>query len=485
MSASNKKIEVLNELWRRGHLSWKLHEGQKDLYNLYTNSKNKINVWLLGRRSGKSFCLSILAIEQCLKHPNSIVKIVAPTKIQVEQNIRPLIKKIIEDCPPDIKPKYVAKDYIYYFPNGSEIQLAGTDGGHAERLRGADSHLAIVDEAGTCQELKNVVNNILLPTTMLTKGKVILASTPPSIADHEFLEFIDRSEASGNLVKKPSSCNPMLTEEDLKQLAEDLGGEQSDAYRREVLCEIIKDPKLSVIPEFTPELEVQVIKENIKPPFFDCYVSMDLGFRDMTALLFAYFDFKNDRVIIEDELILNFQDQDVNLPVLIKKTQEKETMHFLDIKTAEQKKPYLRVSDLNPIVTQEIGRASHYDLVFTNANKQDKEATINKIRMMLSNHKIYINPRCTTLIRQLRNTRWASNTSNTKKIFSRSGGEHGDALDALIYLISSINYTKNPYPAFYNMDTRDLFIKNPNGPIQNNNNYIETYKKIFNIKPKE
>lgn len=483
--ASQMKTEVLNELWRRGHLSWKLHEGQKDLYNLFTNSKNKVNVWLCGRRLGKSYSLSILAIEQCLKYPNSIVKIVAPTKIQVEQNIRPLIKKIIEDCPKDIKPNYNAKDYIYYFPNGSEIQLAGTDGGHAERLRGADCHLAIVDEAGTCKELKNVVNNILLPTTLLTKGKVILASTPPAEADHEFLEFIDNAEKNSTLVKKPSQSNPMLTEEDFIQLAESLGGVQSDSYQREVLCIIIKDPTLSVIPEFTPDLEKIIVTEHIKPAFLDCYVSMDLGFRDMTALLFAYFDFKNDKVVIEDELILNFQDSDVNLPVLVQKVKQKEMQHFLDIKTAEQRKPHLRVSDLNPIVTQEIGRLSHYDVTFTNANKQDKEATINKIRMMLSNHKIVINPRCVTLIRQLRNTRWASNSSNVKKIFSRSGGEHGDALDALIYLIGSINYTKNPYPAFYNMDTRDMFIKNPKALNQNNNNYIETYKKIFNIKPKE
>jgi len=279
---------------------------------------------LCGRRLGKSYSLSILAIEQCLKFPNSIVKIVAPTKIQVEQNIRPLIKKITEDCPPDIKPTYVSKDYIYYFPNGSEIQLAGTDGGHAERLRGADCHLAIVDEAGTCKELKNVVNNILLPTTLLTKGKVILASTPPAEADHEFLEFIDNAEKNNTLVKKPSQSNPMLTEEDFIQLAESLGGVQSDSYQREVLCIIIKDPTLSVIPEFTPELEKTVIQDHIKPPFFDCYVSMDLGFRDMTALLFAYFDFKNDKVIIEDELVLNFQDSDVNLPVLIEKVKEKE-----------------------------------------------------------------------------------------------------------------------------------------------------------------
>lgn len=49
--------------------------------------------------------------------------------------IKPLIREIFKDCPEDLKPKYSSIDSKYVFPNGSEIQLAGSDAGNADRLR--------------------------------------------------------------------------------------------------------------------------------------------------------------------------------------------------------------------------------------------------------------------------------------------------------------------------------------------------------------
>lgn len=479
---SISKTDALNELWRRGNLSWKLHEGQKDLYELYHNTNNKINVWLLGRRSGKSFGLCVIAIEACLKNPNIVIKFVSPTKTQVDQNVRPLFRKILEDCPKQFKPKFVTKDYIYYFPNGSEIQLAGTDNGHAERLRGSDSYLAIVDEAGSCDDLANVVKSILLPSTLTTKGKIILAGTPPKTYDHDFINFINDAESKDTLIKKPSNSNPLISKEEFDLLVQELGGLNSDECKRELFCMIIKDSNLSAIPEFDTEIEKELCVDWIKPPFYDCYVGMDLGGRDFTGVVFAYFDFKNDKVVFEDEILLDFQQPGVNLPMLVKSIQDKELIHFLDIKTQEQRPPAARVSDLNPIVTQEISRLSHNELNFIlpTVAKKDKDAALNKLRLMISNKKIIINPRCKQLIRQLRNVRWKSQSN--KKEFARTVDDsHYDLVDACIYLINSIYYTKNPYPAYYNFNSQDLFIKNPSQNQQlSNSNYIEVFKKIFN-----
>jgi ribulose bisphosphate carboxylase small subunit len=177
------KREITDELWRRGELQFLLHAGQKDLYDLYhAPSKLKKHVWLMARRFGKSHALVILALEQCLKHPKSIVKIASPTKDQIEKNMRPLFRDILENpigpCPEELRPEWNTKSSIFFFQNGSEIQLAGTDKGNGERLRGGNAHIAMVDEAGSCDDLHNLINNILLPTTLRTKGKIILASTP-------------------------------------------------------------------------------------------------------------------------------------------------------------------------------------------------------------------------------------------------------------------------------------------------------------------
>ena len=51
------------------------------------------------------------------------------------------------------------------------------------------------------------------------------------------------------------------------------------------------------------ELKEEIIRDWPKPPFFDGYVSMDLGAVDLTGILFAYYDFRANKIIIEDELI--------------------------------------------------------------------------------------------------------------------------------------------------------------------------------------
>jgi hypothetical protein len=483
MSLENKdenKKHAREELWRRGLLSFKLDSTQKELYSLFYNSKHKIMTWLLSRRQGKTYTLCILALEQCIRKQNSIVKFVSPTKIQVNNNVRPIIRQILEDCPNDIKPEFRAKDYIYYFPNGSEIQLAGTDGGHAEKLRGGDSDIFFVDEAGSCSDLDNVIKNILLPTTLITKGKGVLASTPPSESEHDFLNYIEEADRRGSLIKKTVYDNPRITKDQLDELINELGGLSSDSARRELLCEIIKDSTTSVIPEFTETLAPQIIKEWPRPPFFDVYVSMDIGFKDLTVVLFGYFDFRADKIVIEDELVVDFQDTDMNIKTLTELILKKEETLFINPLTLEVKPPYKRVSDINYIVTQEIYQHSNHKLSFDTADKYDNSSAINTVRLMIGNQKVIINPRCTTLVRHLKNAKWMKN----KEKFARSPDNgHYDAVDALKYLIRSVALKKNPYPAHYNLNMTDLFINNPE-KFNTPNNQIEVYKKIFGIKPK-
>lgn len=475
--------DVLDALWHKGVLVFKLDDAQKKLYDLFYNSNFKVMTWLLSRRSGKSYTLCVLALEQCIRKPNSIVKYVSPTKLQVNNNVRPLFQKLLDDCPEDIKPKFSAKDYIYYFPNGSEIQLAGTDGGHAEKLRGGDSDIWFVDEAGSCDSLDNTVKSILLPTTLITKGKGVLASTPPKEADHEFNNFIQQAEARGSLIKMTIDDNPRLTEEQKEELFAELGGRNTEAARRELFCESIKDPSMSVIPEFTPELEKEIVKEWPTPPFFDCYEGMDIGFNDLTVVLFGYYDFRADKVIIEDELVV--EGKDLKLNTFAKDIMDKEDKLWTDL-AGEVRKPYFRVSDINHIVQSELRLHSDNRVNFVSARKDDNDSAINTLRMMLGSKKLIINPRCKTLIRHLRNVKWAS--ANNKKTFARTEIDfHYDAVDALKYMVRSIVYSKNPYPAHYQVEMKDAF-GTPIVPRETYNagmTQMDAYRKMFNVKPRK
>lgn len=475
------KQQAVRELWLRSNISWKLKPHQKELYDLFYQSDAKVQTWLLARRSGKSFCLCLLAIEICLKTPNSIVKFLSPTRKQVETNIRPLMRMILQDCPEEIRPEFKAKDYVYYFPNGSEIQLAGSEAGNIEKLRGGFSHIAIIDEAQDVTDLNDAVKSVLLPTTLTTKGKILLAGTPPKSADHDFITFVEDAELRGSLVKKTIYDNTMLSKEIVEETKKEYGGETSEEFRREYLCEIIKDPTYSVLPEFTQELEQEIVKEWPKPPFYQTYEAMDLGFKDLTAVLFAYYDFRADKVIIEDEIAVN--GTNLQLPTLIQDIKNKELALWTNPYTNEVTKPSVRVSDINYIVTQEIARASNGEINFTAAKKDDKEAAINKLRVLLQSKKIIIHPKCVNLIRHLKNVRW--DKSRKGNSFARSPDDgHYDFVDCAIYLIRHINYTTNPYPWNYNNDLRreDVFVSNPSNFAKSTTNSVDIYKRIFGIK---
>lgn len=472
------KQQAINELWSRGVLFYKLDAVQKELYNSFYTDNHKTRVWLMARRSGKSFLLLVLAIEQCLRSKNSIVKYVAQSKLQVNNIIRPIMRKILEDCPTELQPDYNSKDYTYYFKNGSEIQMSGTDNGHAEKLRGGDSHIFIVDEAGSCDDLKNIIKSILLPTTLTTRGKGILAGTPPKDSEHEFLEFLEQAELRGTLTKKTIFDNKRITKEQLDELIAEVGGLHTEEARRELLCEIIRDSTTSVIPEFTEDLAKKITKDWPKPPHYDAYEGMDLGGRDLTVVLFGYYDFRADKIIIEDEIVMDFREHDSNIKTLTKRILEKESILWTNILTNEQVQP-TRYSDINYIVTNEIRQYSHNKINFLTTKKDEKIAALNNLRSLLISEKIIINPKCTTLLRHLKNVKW----EKTRTLFARSADDgHYDAVDALLYLVRNVNTKKNPYPAGYSMNLRkeDAFVLNKDR--YGSNDQLSIYKKLFNFK---
>jgi hypothetical protein len=327
--------------------------------------------------------------------------------------------------------------------------MAGTDAGNAERLRGQKSTLILVDEAGSCTKLNYNVLSILLPTTTHTGGKLILASTPPEEPDHDFIQFIEQADQECSLTKKTLFDNPLLTDADKESIVSRFpGGRNNTQFQREYMCEIIRDERRTVIPEFDDETIKTVVRDYPKPPFYTPYVSMDLGFKDLTVVLFGYYDFKTDRVIIEDEICV--KGSDLKLDKFAEQILAKEESLWMNIYTNEQIKPEIRVSDVDLIVIQEVNRQSHGRLNFQPVKKEPgyKLPLINQLRIMLPSGKIIINPRCTTLIRHLKNARWKD--ASAKDDFARSPDDgHYDAVDSLLYMVKSITYTKNPYPANY------------------------------------
>lgn len=458
---TKKQLDAEKQLWKLGVLSWKLEPPQKMGYDFFKDPKRKIAVLNFHRRFGKGFSSLTYAIEECIKNKHHIVKFLAPEIKQIRFNMIPIIREIFKDAPDGLKfgtdVKFSKLDNVVRFPNGSEIQFAGADNGNAENLRGGFCHLAICDEVGFVNDLKYIINSILLPTTLTTNGKIVLTSTPPRQGDHEFVDYMQNADFNNNLMvltiedyfaiwKKHTDKTGVkptrVTRENLQPLIDSMGGIHSSEYKREFLCMVATAEEDKVVPEFTSDIEEEIVQEWERPPFYDSYTSMDIGVRDLTAVLFGYYDYANDKLIIEDEYTLN--GKTMTTDVLAENIQDKEKTLWVDPVTKEVMEPYMRVSDNNLLVIQDLTRL--HGMYFIPTKKHDKGSAVNDVRQRIASRQIIINPKCKNLIKHLRYGSW----DKTGKKFSHlSDGSHADCLDALIYMVRNISWGKNPYPRGY------------------------------------
>lgn len=456
------KSEAIAKLWDLGNLTYKLHSSQNDMYQKIQEGEDIIRVIACSRGWGKSFALLTIAFEFCLKKPNTIIKYAAPTAKDLKTIVMDNYKKVMEDCPKKYADKIkwkVQENKIVFEHNGSEIHLAGVEKGNFEKLRGATADLCIIDEAGFCEKLDYIVNSVMFPMIARGKGdirkkRIIMASTPSKTNDHDFIKYMRDYEFKEKLVKYTIHENPLMDFQaassgfaskqefiDKVILAPYVDGVESTTYRREFMCEIVTSDDDAVIPEFSKkEIQDACIKEWNEPAHYDAYVSMDIGFKDLTAVLFAYYDFQNAKLVIKDELVLSGTKMLTdNLAIEVKM---KESANFINRYTGENIKPHLRVADNNnPILLQDL--AVKHGLSFMATAKDDKDAALNNLRMLIKAGKIIINPRCKSLISHLKGAVW--NSARTS--FARSPDKgHYDFLDSLIYMCRNVNFQRNPFP---------------------------------------
>lgn len=467
------KAQAQKILWRKGQLRFKLHHLQKVIYDqYYNNPEDYYSTMLIARQTGKSYILAILAVECCLRKPDSVVKFVTPTLKMIKNILNKNMKTILKDCPSDIKPEWMENDKVWRFPNGSEIQAAATEKKNYDNIRGGTCDLWIVDEAGFCSDLEDVVYSVLTPTTTMTNGRGLLSSTPdPSDPEHPFIKiFVEAAKTAGKLSKYTIDDNPMLSEEDINKIISRFpGGRKNIRFRAEYMCEIVRDKTKTVIPEFDDIAESEIVTDQfLFPPFYDYYASMDIGGKDFTSILLAYYDFINDTIVIIDEIVHKDKQGTKKIAKSIKAKFEE---HF------GEKPPYMMYSDNNNIILLNDLRTDH-KLNFIPTKKDNKQAAINKVKLLVNNRQVIIHPRCVTLISHLKNGKWANHLKNGYKEFAKDvEGGHYDCLDALIYLVRNVVRGKNPYPKNYSaLGMSNTYQREPE-PVG-----VQKLKRMFTIK---
>ena len=80
--------------WQSGNLTYKLHSGQRQIWQALNDATAQEALLFISRQWGKSYLSACYALSYCLRNPDSIVRIAAPTLKQakdiVSDNIGPI-----------------------------------------------------------------------------------------------------------------------------------------------------------------------------------------------------------------------------------------------------------------------------------------------------------------------------------------------------------------------------------------------------------
>lgn len=429
--------QIKQELWLRGNLSWKLRTYQIPIYNAIRSSTNIQFMLNCSRRLGKTTILIIIAIEEALRTKRGLYQFTTYTGKASRGIVRPIFDQLIEDCPGVISPVWKAQDEYYYFPHThSEIHLAGANNGHEDDSRGRRRNKCFVDEGQQIDNLEYLINSVLMPQTIDQQGgQVIIAGTPPESPAHYYKKLYHKLKLRSAVQEFDVYHNSTLTEETLEQYAKESGGYDSTAFKREYLVQFVAEEDRAIIKKWNPEKHVVIREKTPLYPFYQKYVSMDIGGKHLTAILFAYYDYRNALVYVEDEW--HMRGSRMTTSIVNEQVREKERMLW------EGDKPYMRVADNNnTIMLNDLN--IQYDLSFTPTSKDNLHAMVNKVNIWIESGRVQVHPRCSMLIESLSAGIW---NKQFDKFDYMSDFGHFDMVAALVYLIRNIDEHSNPIPA--------------------------------------
>jgi hypothetical protein len=194
------------------------------------------------------------------------------------------------------------------------------------------------------------------------------------------------------------------------------------------------DEETAVVPEFAKHASA-IIQPAPAPTYEAPLVAMDVGFADFHAILYGYWNFREAKLVVQAEDVLQRATTDRIAQAM--KAKEATLWGANKGKTSPQ-----RWSDVDLRLIADLWEM--HKLSVTPTAKDDLEAQVNNVRLLVKDEKVIIDPACVTLIRQLRTGVWKDN----RREFERTKSEgHFDALAAFVYFARNADRYTNPYPA--------------------------------------
>ena len=425
---------VHKSLWLSGNLAeWKLHSAQLDIYSqilLGIANNHKEFGFTIARQFGKSYMTIIMALELCIKNPGIIVRILGPTLTSIKDIVEDNLAPIIRDAPKGLINRAKSANR-YNFSNGSSLRIGTMERAHIDQTaRGGNAHIIFLEECAASvksKDLKYAIQSVINPQLLRSSKKhnggiLVYITTPSPMLDHYYHTDVEPRLINKNCHwRRTVYDNPQLTQEQIKTAIERSGGEQSDSWRREYLCEVFRNESITIIPEFDANAHVKPITI---PQYKKLQTVVDFGgSRDCTEAIVTFWDCDRQKLCITHEMFAKPQTPTAEMVENIKA-----------IEAFDAFGPVRRVADMPGLISVDLNRTLQFTCEQT--AKDDATSALQNVRNMFYRNEIEIDPRCIMLIKTLLNGRWNNNRTDFQR--SEELG-HCDAIDALIYACRNID----------------------------------------------
>lgn len=333
----------------------------------------------------------------------------------------------------EIKFKFNAVSFEFYLPEFSHtIYIASSE--IPDSLKGSNVTVVWFDEAASMNDeaYKQAIGRCREKCP--TGNKIWLTTTPEGL-NWLYEEFFLNQKPGREIIHGNSSDNQALPTQYIAMLNDRYTEDEKEMY---IHGRFAKSRSGLVIPEFDEVLHVvDALPEDKYYPYYDKYVSIDLGVTDKTVILFGHYNFPKALLHIEEEVVF----QGNGMTSLLIANEIKATEERL---WGGQQGQILRFSDWNnPLLLQDLSML--HGIYVANAAKDMLEAMVNQTRLFVQADRVQIRRHCRELIANLNLGKW--NDKKHRPDFQRSKAYgHLDALAAFLIMVRNVDQFTNPLP---------------------------------------
>lgn len=474
--------DLAASLWRRGDLTWKLDPHQLEVYEAfkawdearYTDGYIALcralpgamdSVWFekIARRFGKTAMRILHRLMQALTWKGAVLTYGTAYQKDIGDIIVPLCNMLSEDAPDECRPRYKGSYGAYSSPvlhipiTDSVIKLVGVDK-NPDGLRGRFSDGITLSEARDIRNLEGIVRGILLPQFQRRPhANLVLETSAPRDLDHDLITtFEPDCRARGAYIERTIDDNHAISDAEKERYIREAGGRGHPECEREYYNVVTRDPERMIVPEFSRERHVRPM---VRPAYADCYTVMDPGMSDRCAIIWAYWDWVAQVLVVErswaqfnagtDVVARVLRDTEVELWGTLEDgapaNDNGKLLAYDRDKHKLRANPYQRWTDVDLRLAHDLKNLHGIHVQVVDKPAKSADADVQMMRLAFGSDQVVVLPDSGPLADELEAGKRKEGGSPGDWERSPVYG-HFDCLAALKYLLRKVQRARNPFP---------------------------------------